>query len=172
MLLSMELSPQQLVLLVGVAAGAVMDLWSGRIPNVLTFPMMVTGIALNAILGPEALLGLLGCAAAFLVHFPLFAAGVEKGGDAKLMMGVGACVGWAGMLEATLWLAVLYLPVGLAVLAAQGKLPNLVATARYVMAKWQGQAKGPAPEPTYFRTGPVIAVGVVLAWLTDWLAFV
>jgi Flp pilus assembly protein protease CpaA len=172
MLLSMELSPQQLVLLVGVTAGAVMDLWTGRIPNVLTFPMMVTGIALHAILGPETLVGLVGCAAAFAVHFPLFAAGIEKGGDAKLMMGIGACVGWATMLEATLWLAVLYLPVGLVVLAVQGKLPNLLATARYVLAKWQGQAKEPPPEPTYFRTGPVIAVGAVLAWMTDWLAFV
>jgi Flp pilus assembly protein protease CpaA len=172
MLLSMELSPQQLVLLVGVTVGAVMDLWSGRIPNVLTFPMMVVGIALHAIVGPEPLVGLIGCAAAFALHFPLFAAGIEKGGDAKLMMGVGAAVGWATMVETTLWLAVLYLPVGLAVLAAQGKLGNLVATARYVMAKWQGQTKDPPPDPTYFRTGPVIAVGAVLAWLTDWLALV
>ena len=171
MLLSMELAPQHIVLILGLCAGAATDLWTGRIPNVLTFPMMALGIATTAISPTDPWMGLLGCAAAFAVHFPLFALGIEKGGDAKLMMGVGACLGWAVMLETTLWLAVLYLPIGLLILTLQGKLSNLVAVGRYALAQARGQASGPPPEPTLFRTGAVIAVSGLLAWLTDAFAW-
>lgn len=169
MLVAMELAPQHVVLVIGLVAGAVTDLWTGRIPNMLTFPMMVLGMSIHGATGADPLLGLLGCAAAFALHFPFFALGIEKGGDAKLMMGLGACLGWAVMLEASAWLAILYLPIGLAILAAQGRLSNLVATVRHAIARQQGKASGPPPEPTYFRTGPVIAIGGLLAWLTDLL---
>lgn len=166
MLLSMEFAAQHVVLVVGLLAGAATDLYSGRIPNALTFPMMILGMAIAAV-GPDPLSGLLGCAAAFALHFPMFALGIEKGGDAKLMMGLGACLGWTTMLEASIWLALLYLPVGLVLLLVQSKLGNLVAVARYTVARWQGQATGEPPEPTYLRTGPVIAISGMLAWLTD-----
>jgi Flp pilus assembly protein protease CpaA len=140
--------------------------------------MVALGVAIHAAPPwlPEApaawWVGLAGAAVGFAIHFPLFAAGVERGGDAKLMMGVGACLGWAGLIEATVWLAVLYLPLGLLILAARGKLGNLVATARYAAAKAQGADAGDPPEPTTFRTGPVILVAGVLAWATDLLALV
>lgn len=169
----MNVGPADVVLFVGLGVGAVLDLRTGRIPNVLTFPMMAVGVAASSYGHPlpdGLALGVLGVAAAFALHFPLFALGVERGGDAKLMMGLGACVGWREMVETSMWLALLYLPIGLAVLAAQGKLGNLAATARWVAARAQGRDPGPAPEPTTFRTGPVIAVGGLIAWATSWLA--
>jgi Flp pilus assembly protein protease CpaA len=166
----MHLGPLDIVLLGGLAIGSATDLWSGRIPNALTFPMMALGIAMNATL-PSHWVGLVGCAAAFALHFPLFAGGIERGGDAKLMMGVGAVLGWSGMLEATTWMAVLYLPIGLAILAARGKLGNLVAVGKHLAAKARGEDPGPPPEQTWFVTGPVIAISSVLAWSTDWLRF-
>lgn len=166
----MEWTPQVVVLLIGLGVAAVTDARTGRIPNALTFPMMVLGIVIHATLGPDRWLGLLGCGAALAVHYPLWTVGVEKAGDAKLMMGLGACLGWREMVEASFWLAILYLPIGLLMLAVQGKLSNLVATARWTLRKAQGQDAGEKPEATWLRTGPIIAVGGVLAWLTSWLA--
>jgi Flp pilus assembly protein protease CpaA len=157
------------VLFAGLLGAAVTDFRTGKIPNVLTFPMMAVGIVIHLTAGADPSFGLVGCAAAFALHFVLFAFGVEKAGDAKLMMGLGACVGWREMLEATLWLAVVYLPIGLAILAAQGKLPNLVKSARYVLARMQGRAAGDPPEPTYVRAGPIMLVAGTLGWATDWL---
>jgi prepilin peptidase CpaA len=168
----MNLAPQDVVLFVGLAAATITDLRSRRIPNVLTFPMMALGIATTAATLDWPLFGVIGCAAAFVLHYPLFVLGVERGGDAKLMMAVGACVGWRELVESSVWFAVVYLPVGLAVLAAQGKLGNLAAAARWQAARSQGRDPGPAPEPTWLRTAPIIAVAGVLAWTTDWLAVI
>src|SRR5687767_10184061 len=99
------------VLLAGLVGGAFTDLRTGRIPNVLTFPMMALGIAIWATTGPDRGFGALGCAAAFALHFPLWAFGVQRGGDAKLLMGLGACAGWREMLEASVWYAILFVPV-------------------------------------------------------------
>ncbi|MEQ1507372.1 MAG: A24 family peptidase [Myxococcota bacterium] len=166
----MDIAPELVVLFVGLAVAAASDLYSGTIPNALTFPMMILGVAIGASRG-DPWTPLVGCAAAFAIHFPLFAAGVVRGGDAKLLMGLGACMGWRSVLEATAWFAIAYVPVALVVLIARGRLGNLVATARYVAAKSQGQDPGPAPEPTVLRTAPVIAVAGLATWATDWLAW-
>lgn len=168
----MNVAPQEVVLLAGLAGATLTDLRTGRIPNALTFPMMALGMAMTGVTTDWWLFGVAGCAAAFALHFPLWSLGIERGGDAKLVMGIGACLGWRTMLEASLWLAVLYLPLGLMLLAAQGRLGNLVATGRWWVAKSRGTDPGPKPEPTWLRTAPVIAVGGVLAWATDWLALV
>lgn len=164
-----SLQPVDVVLFAGLLAGAASDLATGRIPNVLTMPMMALGLCATAYAG-DPLLGLIGLLAAFAVHYPLFVFGVERAGDAKLLMGLGACLGWRELVEATVWLAILYLPIGLVVLAARGKLGNLVAVAKWTLARAQGRDPGPRPEPTPFRTGPVILAGGALAWGTAWLA--
>jgi Flp pilus assembly protein protease CpaA len=166
----MHLGPSEIVLFVGLLIASATDLAWGKIPNVLTFPLMALGVAM-ALGTSTPFAGALGCAAGFALHFPLFAAGIEKGGDAKLMMALGALLGWHAMIEATIWLAVLYLPIGLVILAARGKLGNLVASARYAAAKASGNPDpGPPPETTWFVTGPVIAVAGVLTCTTDWFA--
>ncbi len=166
----MSTPPHVVVLWLGLLIAALTDLRNGRIPNALTFPMIAMGVGTHILVGSEPLLGVIGCGAAFVLHFLLFALGIEKAGDAKLMMGVGACVGWAEMLETTAWWALLYLPIGLLVLAARGRLGNLVAAARWSARRAMGQDAGERPEATMLIAGPVIAAGGVLASLTDWLA--
>lgn len=168
----MHVAPEDAVLFAGLAAGAITDLRAQRVPNALTLPMMVLGMAMTGVTQDWPLFGVVGCVAAFALHYPLFVAGIERGGDAKLMMAVGACVGWREMIESSIWLAVLYLPIGLVLLAVQGKLGNLVAAARWYAARSQGRDPGPKPEPTWLRTAPIIAVAGGLAWATDWLAVV
>ncbi|MBX2804079.1 MAG: A24 family peptidase [Myxococcales bacterium] len=161
--------PQVLVLWIGLLTAALTDIRDGKIPNWLTVPMMVSGIAIHAVVSDPAWTGLVGCVAAFVLHFLLFALGVQKGGDAKLMMGIGACVGVAEMIEATCWWAILYLPVGMLTLAVRGRLGNLLAALRYTVRRSLGQPAGERPEPTMMIAGPTLAVSGFLANLTDWL---
>ena len=166
----MTAPPHVVVLWIGLLTAALTDLRASKIPNWLTGSMMVLGIGIHAATGPDPWLGLVGCAAAFALHFLLFFLGVEKAGDAKLMMGVGATMGWAEMLETTAWWAILFLPLGFVVLILRGRLPNLLASLRWIVDRSLGRAVGDAPEPTVMIAGPVIAVCGILSSLTDWLA--
>jgi prepilin peptidase CpaA len=71
-----------------------------RIPNVITYPAMLVGLAFGAIEGiPGALFasGLVDHVAAlvlaFVIAYPFYAAGGLKAGDAKLLMAIGAVRG-------------------------------------------------------------------------------
>lgn len=157
-----------MVLFVGLAISAITDAARGKILNVVTFPMMALGVVIHLVSGADPWLGLVGLGAATLLHVPLWIGGIHKAGDAKLLMGVGALVGWREMLEATFWLAVLYVPIALAVLAARGRLPQLAHAARYQLARLAGAlTEGAPPEKTWIRTGPIIAAAGVIGWLTD-----
>ena len=166
----MEPRPETVVLLIGLGISAVTDAARGKILNVVTFPMMALGVAIHLASGSDPWLGLVGLGAAILLHVPLWMGGIHKAGDAKLMMGLGACVGWREMIEATVWLAVLYLPIALVVLAGRGRLQQLAHTARYQLAVWAGRPVGPPPEKSWMRTGPIIAAAGVIGWLTDFAA--
>lgn len=156
----------------GITAGVVLafsvvsDLREQKIPNVLTGPLVTMGLVLNIGYG-RPLDGVYGLLAACVVHFPLWAVGIQKGGDAKLMMGIGALFGWRLLLEATMWEAIVYVPTGLIALAVLGKLGNLVAAFRYSYKKAQGVDAGEPPAPTYLPTAPVIALAWALAYFTD-----
>jgi hypothetical protein len=161
------LRPETLVLLAGLVVSAFTDASTGRILNVVTFPMIALGIVIHATTGADPWFGLVGVAAATLIHFPLWMGGIHMGGAAKLMRGGGACVGWREMGEATVWLAVLYVPIALLVLAARGRLSNLVPAGRFLLARLLGTPPGEPPEKTWIRTGPIIAAAGVIGWLTD-----
>lgn len=158
------LTPQLVVTLVGCAIAVVTDLRTGKIYNKLTLPMWALGLAMNASLS-DWTVGLYGFLAAFALHYPLWVFGVQKGGDAKLLIGIGALMGWAFMLETSMYYALLYFPVGLAVLAMKGRLSNLVATIRYTADKARGIEGTPPDEPTILITGPVIAAAALIATL-------
>jgi prepilin peptidase CpaA len=82
---------------------ALSDLRSRRIPNALTATALVLALALRAFLGDGALVdGLLGAALAFGVVLPLFAMRGVGGGDAKLLIMVGAFLGPKGFFVALL----------------------------------------------------------------------
>lgn len=163
----MALPPNVLVLWVGLVLAAVTDLRTGLIKNWLTFSLMAFGIVYHGIVGPDRLLGLAGCGAAFALHFVLFGIGVEKAGDAKLFMAIGACVGLHEMIEATVWFAILYVPVGLLTLAAKGRLSNLLATLGWIARRARGLPVGDPPEPTMMIAGPTILVAGLVAGTTD-----
>src|SRR3954451_211072 len=66
-----------------------------RVPNWLTFPMVLSGLLYNAAVNGWAGLGdaLIGTAVALVCLLPLYAVGGMGAGDVKLMAGVGAWLG-------------------------------------------------------------------------------
>ncbi|MBA3315058.1 MAG: A24 family peptidase [Planctomycetota bacterium] len=67
-----------------------------RVPNWLTFPMVLAGLMYNFAAGGFGGLGfaLLGMVVGLLCLMPLYAVGGMGAGDVKLMAGLGAWLGW------------------------------------------------------------------------------
>ena len=78
-----------------VVAAAILDLRWKRVPNWLTLPGLLLGIAVNTILfrGEGLRSSLEGLGLAFLIYFPLYVLRAMGGGDVKLMAAVGSIAG-------------------------------------------------------------------------------
>lgn len=91
-----------------------------RVPNWLTFPMILAGLAFNAIVhgwsGAE--FAGWGIVCGLLTLLPLYAIGGMGAGDVKLMAGLGAWLGW----DVTLW--------SFAVTVVVGAVMGLIMAAR------------------------------------------
>jgi prepilin peptidase CpaA len=74
---------------------AIIDGWKLRVPNWLTFHMVLGGLAFAALTGGymAALWALAGAALGLALLLPLYAIGGMGAGDVKLMAGVGAWMG-------------------------------------------------------------------------------
>jgi prepilin peptidase CpaA len=76
----------------GLLAASLLDLRSGRVPNLLTIPLIVLGIAL-ASSAAEALTRAVIVLAALAVGYVFYAIGIVGGGDVKLVAAIGALKG-------------------------------------------------------------------------------
>jgi prepilin peptidase CpaA len=89
-----------------LVAAAWTDYRQRRIPNWLTMGGLALALLLRLVSGPGMLIeGLIGVLLAFVLTLPLLMLGVMGGGDAKLLMAIGAFMGprdflWAGVLIA------------------------------------------------------------------------
>ena len=160
------LTPQEAVMFLGLAIASYSDLKDGKIQNALTFPLMALGLVMNATSGNWTF-GVNGLLVALAIHFALFALSIQKAGDAKLFMAIGALVGVSEVLDATAWYALVYAPVGLIQLIIKGKLGNLGETLKWSFKKARGGDPGEKPEPTMLRTAPIIAMAALAGWLTN-----
>ncbi len=67
-----------------------------RVPNWITFPMVLTGLIFSTYMGGWGGFGagMLGMVVGLLTLMPLYAVGGMGAGDVKLMAGIGAWLGW------------------------------------------------------------------------------
>jgi prepilin peptidase CpaA len=94
-------------LVCAVFLAAVTDVSNRRIPNIVTAGALVVALLLRAGMGySEFLHGVLGIVAAVAILIPLFAMGGVGGGDAKLLIAVGAFLGPKGFIVALLATAI------------------------------------------------------------------
>lgn len=85
-----------IVVLVASIIAAVTDLWKFKVYNILTLPLIVTGLLYNAVNGGWAglLNSVLGLVFGFAILLIFYSMGGMGAGDVKLMAGIGA---WLGM---------------------------------------------------------------------------
>ncbi len=76
-----------------------------RVPNWLTFPMVLTGLIYGTCVGGWQGLGaaLLGMVVGLITMLPIYAVGGMGAGDVKLMAGLGAWLGWNVAFNAFIW---------------------------------------------------------------------
>jgi len=89
-----------MVICAGMLAAAIIDWWKFKVPNKLTFPIILTGwllgLANNLGLGAgEGGVGaaLVGTLLGFLLLLPIYSVGGMGAGDVKMTMGFGAWIG-------------------------------------------------------------------------------
>jgi len=111
-LFSLEYWPVH-VICIGMIAAAVIDWWKYKVPNKLTFPLIISGWILGLCnnFGLEAGQGGLGAALAgtFLgmgLLLPVYAIGGMGAGDVKMTMGFGSWIGAFFGMDPGMWIII------------------------------------------------------------------
>lgn len=127
----LKLNTELLFLALAVACallGAIFDIRSRRIPNFITLPAILTGLALHLILGGWQQLGwaALACLICGSIFLVFWLAGGMGAGDVKLMAAVGCLAGMPGVAYLLIWTALAggVMAIGLALW--RGRLKDMV----------------------------------------------
>ena len=168
-----EIDTATALMLVGCSIASMTDATTGKILNVLTGPLVVAGLIVNAMAGSWEI-GVWGFVLATQIHLPLYFAKIEKGGDVKLLMGIGACMGPTFILNTSFWYAVLYLVIGPLVLLYRKRVKNLLVVGIHLANKAKGgpgsEDSADAPQTTTLWTAPVIFGAALAAWISTYPA--
>jgi prepilin peptidase CpaA len=107
---------------------AAIDLRQRRIPNWVTLPLLLAGLAQSWMPGATVIpsASCLGLLAGGVISLPMFVLGVRGGGDVKLLAAVGAWLGPKGALLVYLAGAVAGMVLVLAQCVVQGRLMQLL----------------------------------------------
>lgn len=162
-----DLATVFLLLMLGVAA--LIDLRRNRIPNWLTYSLLLVGLTLQAaFLGIEGFLsGLSGAAVGLVLLLPFFLTGGMGAGDVKLMAAVGAFIGIKPVLLACAISLLLAGAYALLLVALNGQLSSFmqrylvsVQTRTWIAPENNSIAKRRFPFGIAIAGGVVIALGL------------
>ncbi|HEY3824774.1 MAG TPA: A24 family peptidase [Bryobacteraceae bacterium] len=175
---------QNLPLMVVVGLAALLDVRFRKIPNALTIPLMLAGLA-EAYFGHHGITfshALLGCLAGFALTFAQFALGALGGGDLKLITAVGAWFGPAGVLGVFMVAAVFGLITVLSQSLMQKQTAALFRNSAVIainlmhlrevgceQAQAVGQSCRSIDDPLPY--GVSVLVGVVFVMGTPWMSW-
>lgn len=149
--------PSLVVAVVIALVACATDLHARRVPNALTLGGMALGLALNAFQGSffAALAGLL---LAFVTTYPAWLlGGAIRAGDAKLLMALGAVLGWRSGLQVVFLTYLLAIPFTIVAITVQGRWSSFLAVLR------AGIRKDPqGPKPSQLPFVPVILAALLV----------
>ena len=151
-----------------VTAGATWtDLKTRRVPNALTFPALLAGIAVHAVMQGRtgALSAVLGMLVAGALFLPGWLMGWKGAGDVKLMAAVGA---WVGFPQAVIAALVSFIAGGVIALieAARRKVLTRSVFNAGVMGAWvlsRGSGGPPVTSGERFPFALAVLAGAVTA---------
>ena len=108
-----------------------------RVPNRLTYPMILAGLLYNCTFGEGWAFGLLGMLCGLATLLPLYAVGGMGSGDVKLMAGIGAWLGWQVTWQAFVVTAVVGAAMALAMACWGGQFKKHLAQAFVILNEWK-----------------------------------
>lgn len=130
------------ILIILLLTAAIFDTKEKRIPNLLTLPMMLTGLVLNIIMNSlnGVMFSLGGFFIGLAVFFIPFALGLMGAGDVKLMAAIGALMGWKFTILSCLFSAIAGIIVVFGYLIYKRRLFSyfkkyFVAIAKFILRK-------------------------------------
>jgi prepilin peptidase CpaA len=160
------------VLAVLLIAAVVLDLRERRIPNKITLPGLLMGLALGVVLeGGFPTVALAGACLAFFLSFPLVALGGLGAGDSKLLTAVGAFVGPGGLLPLVFYGALAGAGLAIASSVRRRAFLGLLLTSGSLLTYWVTfgrRGERAALDMPGAKTVPyavAIAAGAVAAWI-------
>jgi prepilin peptidase CpaA len=154
-----------------VGAAGLTDLRDRRIPNWLTLGILVSALALRALdgLGPLAM-GAGGAGLGLAIAIVLFGLGAMGGGDGKLLIGVGAFLGYEAFVGALLLIGVLGGLLGLVEAVRRGVILPAALNALGMMRRWITFGRSgltrtlDSPGAVAVPYGVAIALGSIIWW--------
>lgn len=152
-----------------LVAAAVSDVRRNLIPNRLTVPALILGLAFGVVQGSWGA-ALAGAGVAMLVALPLFFVRAIGGGDGKLFMGIGAFLGPVGLVSAAVYAGVAGGVMALAEAQRQGKVLSLLTRAWNLSVYWVtlgrygNRADAGSQDSVTIPYGLALAAGALAAW--------
>lgn len=109
-----------------------------RVPNWITFPMVLAGLIYSTWTGGISGLGagVLGMCAGLLTLLPLYSVGGMGAGDVKLMAGIGAWMGWQVTLAAFAVSAVLGAGMAITMVLWRRKTAHHYSNFLLILSEW------------------------------------